>query len=61
MNPGSGAWETSAVIARLRSAARRLLGRPASDWAGPDASRALELESERIGPEAPRGPSAPRS
>ena len=37
----------------LRAAARRFLGRAPSDWAGTDASRAVDLDSERIAPEAP--------
>jgi len=41
------------VSDRLLAAGRRLLGRPPSDWAGPDASRTAGLESERIEPAAP--------
>jgi len=40
------------VSDRLLAAGRRLLGRPPSDWAGPDASRTAGLESERIEPAA---------
>jgi GT2 family glycosyltransferase len=38
---------------RIRSAARRILGRPPSDWAGRDASRAEGLAGERIEAGAP--------
>jgi len=41
------------VIRLLRDAARRLLGRPPGDWAGPDASRAGDPDAERIEPALP--------
>ena len=37
----------------LTAAARRLLGRPPVDWAGPDASRAADLDAETFEREAP--------
>jgi GT2 family glycosyltransferase len=41
------------VLRSLRALARRLLGKPPSDWVGPDAALAAGLETERFEPEAP--------